>query len=108
MAYTALVQKQLRVMYPALKVFVEFCGDKDIGLDVPAEVSHHLAWSGEAVNAPTIPLPAGVDPFDVSSAFHNVKKLANGASTQEEEAPTPKKRKSYSLSTTIFLLTLLS
>ncbi|KAG2001635.1 hypothetical protein CC2G_006673 [Coprinopsis cinerea AmutBmut pab1-1] len=92
MAYTAFVQKQLRVMYPALKVFVEFCGDKDIGLDVPAEVSHHLAWSGEAVNAPTIPLPAGVDPFDVSSAFHNVKKLANGASTQEEEAPTPKKR----------------
>ncbi|EAU89768.1 hypothetical protein CC1G_12726 [Coprinopsis cinerea okayama7 len=61
MAYTALVQKQLRVMYPALKVFVEFCGDKDIGLDVPAEVSHHLAWSGEAVKAPTIPLPADAD-----------------------------------------------
>ncbi|KAG2005403.1 hypothetical protein CC2G_001809 [Coprinopsis cinerea AmutBmut pab1-1] len=92
MAYTALVQKQLRVMYPALKVFVEFCGDKDIGLDVPAEVSHHLAWSGEAVKAPTIPLPADADPFDVSSAFHNIKKLATGSSTQEEEAPTPKKR----------------
>ncbi|EAU88029.1 hypothetical protein CC1G_12181 [Coprinopsis cinerea okayama7 len=92
MAYTALIQKQLRVMHPALKVFVEFCGDKDIGLDVPAEVSYHLAWSGEAVKAPTIPLPADADPFDVSSAFHNIKKLANGASTQEEEAPTPKKR----------------
>ncbi|EAU91018.2 hypothetical protein CC1G_02405 [Coprinopsis cinerea okayama7 len=91
MAYTALIQKQLRVMHPALKVFVEFCGDKDIGLDVPAEVSYHLAWSGEAVKAPTIPLPADADPFDVSSAFHNIKKLANGASTQEEEAPTPKK-----------------
>ncbi|EAU81101.2 hypothetical protein CC1G_09743 [Coprinopsis cinerea okayama7 len=92
MAYTALVQKQLRVMYPALKVFVEFCGDKDIGLDVPAEVSHHLAWSSEAVKAPTIPLPADADPFDVSSAFHNIKKLATGSSTQEEEAPTPQKR----------------
>jgi hypothetical protein len=91
-------------MFPALKVFVEFCGDKDIELAVPTEVSCHLAWSGEAVNAPTIPLPAGAEPFDVSSAFRAVKKVAVEAPVEKEAAPTPKKRKSCS---NFFLLLLL-
>ncbi|KAG2015975.1 hypothetical protein CC2G_009192 [Coprinopsis cinerea AmutBmut pab1-1] len=63
-------------MFLALKVFMEFCGDKDVDLAVPAEVSCHLAWSGAAVNTPVVPLPAGADPFDISSAYRATKKVA--------------------------------
>ncbi|EAU91300.2 hypothetical protein CC1G_13041 [Coprinopsis cinerea okayama7 len=69
------VVSTLRVMFLALKVFMEFCGDKDVDLAVPAEVSCHLAWSGAAVNTPVVPLPAGADPFDISSAYRATKKM---------------------------------